>query len=136
MALAFRTAGMDTHLERYTLLAILGTMAIMIVQSRRAFSVSSYVHIRKNHPVGEHWLPTLVAPLMGGLGMLYVVYLLWERKDAAAGTASGSLPVRSRRRGSDLPQDPRPTAIHLDGPYHIRGQHDSRLVAIARGTRT
>lgn len=28
---------------------------------------------------------------LGGLGMLYVVYLLWEHKDTAAGTASGTL---------------------------------------------
>ncbi|HET7742818.1 MAG TPA: amino acid permease, partial [Mycobacterium sp.] len=34
---------------------------------------------------------TFLAPGLGGIGMLYVVYLLWEHKDAAAGAASGTL---------------------------------------------
>ena len=57
----------------YTLLAILGTMAILIVQALCAFSVVSYFHIGKNHPTSKHWFRTLVAPLLGGIGMLYVV---------------------------------------------------------------
>ncbi|MGV0810880.1 APC family permease [Mycolicibacterium boenickei] len=89
--LAFLFAGLDPYVHMYTLLAILGTMAILIVQSLCAFSVISYFHIRKNHPVSKHWFKTLVAPGLGGIGMLYVVYLLWEHKDTAAGTASGTL---------------------------------------------
>ncbi|MCV7228973.1 APC family permease [Mycolicibacterium komossense] len=89
--LAFLAAGMDPYVHMYTLLAILGTMAILIVQALCAFSVISYFHFHKNHPVSKHWFKTFVAPLLGGLGMLYVVYLLWEHKDAAAGTASGTL---------------------------------------------
>lgn len=89
--LSFLFAGMDPYVHMYTLLAILGTMAILIVQSLCAFSVISYFHIRKNHPVSKHWFKTLIAPGLGGIGMLYVVYLLWEHKDAAAGTASGAL---------------------------------------------
>jgi amino acid transporter len=88
---AFLVAGMDPYLHMYTLLAILGTMAILIVQSLCAFSVVSYFHVRKNHPVSKHWFRTFFAPLLGGIGMLYVVYLLWEHKDAAAGAASGTL---------------------------------------------
>ncbi|MGV0744070.1 APC family permease [Mycolicibacterium sp. XJ870] len=89
--LAFLFAGMDPYVHMYTLLAILGTMAILIVQSLCAFSVISYFHIRKNHPVSKHWFKTLVAPGLGGIGMLYVVYLLWQHRDTAAGTASGTL---------------------------------------------
>ncbi|OBC14544.1 amino acid permease [Mycobacterium sp. 852013-50091_SCH5140682] len=89
--LAFLAAGMDPYVHMYSLLAILGTMAILIVQSLCAFSVISYFHLRKNHPVSKHWFKTLVAPGLGGIGMLYVVWLLWEHKDAAAGTASGTL---------------------------------------------
>jgi membrane protein implicated in regulation of membrane protease activity len=66
-------------------------MAIMIVQSLCAFSVISYFHFHKNHPSSAHWFKTFTAPLLGGIGMLYVVYLLWEHKDAAAGAASGTL---------------------------------------------
>jgi hypothetical protein len=53
--------------------------------------VISYFHLKKNHPVSRHWFKTLIAPLLGGIGMLYVVYLLWEHKESAAGTASGTL---------------------------------------------
>ncbi|MCX2713073.1 APC family permease [Mycolicibacterium sp. J2] len=91
LILAFFFAGMDPYVHMYTLLAILGTMAIMIVQSLCAFSVISYFHFHKNHPSSAHWFKTFTAPLLGGIGMLYVVYLLWEHKDAAAGAASGTL---------------------------------------------
>jgi amino acid transporter len=89
--LAFLAAGMDPYLHLYTLLAILGTMAILIVQSLCAFAVVSFFHVRKNHPVSKHWFRTLIAPLLGGIGMLYVVYLLWEHKETAAGAAAGTL---------------------------------------------
>ncbi|MCG7594609.1 APC family permease [Mycobacterium sp. C3-094] len=89
--LAFFFAGMDPYVHMYTLLAILGTMAILIVQSLCAFSVVAYFHFHKNHPSSAHWFKTFLAPLLGGIGMLYVVYLLWEHKDAAAGAASGTL---------------------------------------------
>jgi amino acid transporter len=91
LILAFFAAGMDPYIHMYTLLAILGTMAILIVQSLCAFSVVAYFHFHKNHPSSAHWFKTFVAPLLGGIGMLYVVYLLWEHKDAAAGAASGTL---------------------------------------------
>jgi amino acid transporter len=89
--LAFLAAGMDPYVHMYTLLAILGTMAILIVQSLCAFSVIAYFHFHKNHQGSAHWFKTFQAPLLGGIGMLYVVYLLWVHKDAAAGTASGTL---------------------------------------------
>jgi amino acid transporter len=91
LILAFFAAGMDPYIHMYTLLAILGTMAILIVQSLCAFSVVAYFHFHKNHPSSAHWFKTFLAPLLGGIGMLYVVYLLWEHKDAAAGAASGTL---------------------------------------------
>ncbi|MBX7448506.1 APC family permease [Mycolicibacterium sp. 3033] len=91
LILAFFFAGMDPYVHMYTLLAILGTMAILIVQALCAFSVVAYFHFHKNHPSSAHWFKTFLAPLLGGIGMLYVVYLLWEHKDAAAGAASGTL---------------------------------------------
>ncbi len=89
--LAFLAAGMDPYVHLYTLLAILGTMAILIVQSLCAFAVIAYFHFHKNHPSSAHWFKTFLAPLLGGIGMLYVVYLLWEHKETAAGAASGTL---------------------------------------------
>ena len=37
------------------------------------FFALSYFHIGKNHPTSKHWFRTLVAPLLGGIGMVYVV---------------------------------------------------------------
>ncbi|MDA4104391.1 APC family permease [Mycolicibacterium monacense] len=91
LVLGFFAAGMDPYVHMYTLLAILGTMAILIVQSLCAFAVIAYFHFHKEHPSSAHWFKTFLAPLMGGIGMLYVVYLLWEHKESAAGTASGTL---------------------------------------------
>lgn len=91
LILAFWAAGMDPYVHMYTLLAILGTMAILVVQSLCAFAVIAYFHFHKNHPSSAHWFKTFLAPGLGGIGMLYVVYLLWEHKDAAAGAASGTL---------------------------------------------
>jgi len=91
LILAFFFAGMDPYLHMYTLLAILGTMAILVVQSLCAFAVIAYFHFHKFHPSSAHWFKTFLAPLLGGIGMLYVVYLLWEHKESAAGAASGTL---------------------------------------------
>lgn len=91
LILAFFAAGMDPYVHMYTLLAILGTMAILIVQSLCAFAVIAYFHFHKNHPSSAHWFKTFLSPLLGGVGMLYVVYLLWEHKESAAGTASGTM---------------------------------------------
>ncbi|CPZ16856.1 Putative amino acid permease family protein [Mycobacteroides abscessus] len=48
----------------------------------------SYFHVLRHHPETAHWFRTLVAPLLGGLGMVYVVYLLAKHASFAAGTAS------------------------------------------------
>lgn len=91
LILSFLAAGMDPYLHLYTLLAILGTMAILIVQSLCAFAVISYFHIRGHNEESRHWFKTLIAPLLGGIGMLYVVVLLWQHREAAAGAAAGTL---------------------------------------------
>lgn len=91
LVLGFLAFNKDPYGDLYALLAILGTMAILIVQALCAFGVIGYFHVSKHHPETAHWFRTLVAPLIGGLGMLYVVYLLWENKDFAAGAAAKTL---------------------------------------------
>jgi amino acid transporter len=91
LVLGFLAFNKDPYGDLYALLAILGTMAILIVQALCAFGVIGYFHVSKNHPETAHWFRTLVAPLLGGLGMLYVVYLLWKNKDFAAGAAAQTL---------------------------------------------
>ncbi|AWS45101.1 APC family permease [Streptosporangium sp. 'caverna'] len=87
---AFFFAGMDPYLHIYTLLAVLGTLAILIVQTLCSFSVIGYFHVRKKHPETASWWRTLLAPLAGGLAMIYVVFLLFQNQEAAAGEASKS----------------------------------------------
>lgn len=90
LVLAFAFAGMDPYIHIYTLLAVLGTLAILIVQTLCSFSVIGYFHVKKKHPETANVWRTLIAPLVGGLAMLYVILLLFQNQEAAAGDASKS----------------------------------------------
>ncbi|MET9933368.1 MULTISPECIES: APC family permease [unclassified Streptomyces] len=85
---AFWITGQDPYTHLYTLLAILGTMAILIVQTLCSFAVIGY--FRKNHPEDRHWFTTFLAPLLGGVGMIAVVVLLVVNMETAAGLAADS----------------------------------------------
>ncbi|WP_196440118.1 APC family permease [Planomonospora sp. ID67723] len=91
IVLAFFFAGMDPYLHVYTLLAVLGTLAILIVQTMCSFAVVGYFHVRRKHPETASWWRTLLAPVAGGLAMAYVVLLLFQNRETAAGDASKSL---------------------------------------------
>ncbi|MDJ0344458.1 APC family permease [Streptomyces sp. H10-C2] len=86
---AFWAADKDPYVDLYTLMAILGTLALLVVQTLCAFSVIAY--FRRHHPESRHWFKTLVAPAAGGLGMIAAIYLLLANLDTAAGAASTSL---------------------------------------------
>ncbi len=79
----------------FGLLAIMGTMAILMVQAICSISVIWYFHVTK-HPEGSpvletrSWWRTLLAPAVGALGMVYVVYLLFSHLSFAAGAAATS----------------------------------------------
>ncbi|WP_316525349.1 APC family permease [Kitasatospora brasiliensis] len=90
----FLAAGMDPYAHLYTLLALLGTMAILVVQTLCSFAVVGYFHVLRRHPETAHWFRTLVAPLVGGAAMAGVVVLLVLNKDAAAGAAAHTLLFR------------------------------------------
>jgi amino acid transporter len=78
------------YIHLYGLMALLGTMAILIVQAITSVAVIWYFHVRKQHPETAHWFRTFTAPLIGALGMLFVVYLLLSNINFAAGLAVGS----------------------------------------------
>ncbi|MGE2736539.1 APC family permease [Mycolicibacterium vaccae] len=88
VVLFFDLTGRDPYTGLYGLMALLGTTAIMIVQALAAFSVISYFHVQKRHPETAHWFKTFLAPLLGGLGMSYVIYLLAINASFAAGDAA------------------------------------------------
>lgn len=90
--IAFWMAGKDPYGDMYALLAILGTMGIMIVQALCAFAVIGYFHFGDESTRRfASWPKTFLSPLLGGIGMIYVVYLLWQHKDFAAGASAQSL---------------------------------------------
>lgn len=84
----FAISGRDPYSGLFGLGALVGTSAILIVQALAAFSVVSYFHVRKQHPETAHWFRTFLAPGLGGLGMVYVIYLLIENASFAAGSAA------------------------------------------------
>ncbi|MEV7340549.1 APC family permease [Streptomyces sp. NPDC093544] len=90
---AFWIAGKDPYTGTYVLLAILGTMAILVVQAVCSFAVLAY--FRTHHPESRHWFKTFTAPLIGGVAMLAVVVLLLSNMGAAAGAESGSLVLKA-----------------------------------------
>jgi amino acid transporter len=77
------------YIYEYGLLAVLGTMALMIVMIICSVAVIWYFQVKKVHT--GNLVTTGVAPALGGLGMVYVVYLLFSNLDFAGGAASGSL---------------------------------------------
>ncbi|MCS5784703.1 hypothetical protein LNO02_16375 [Klebsiella variicola subsp. variicola] len=68
IVLLFFITGKDPYADIYTLLALLGTMGIMIVQALCAFAVIVYFHGNKENIGKGHWFKTGVAPLLGGDG--------------------------------------------------------------------
>jgi amino acid transporter len=79
----------------FGLLAIMGTMAILLVQVICSISVIWYFHVNKHAPdspqaATRNWWRTLLAPAVGAVGMAYVVYLLFSHLSFAAGAAATS----------------------------------------------
>ncbi|SEL80089.1 APC family permease [Streptacidiphilus jiangxiensis] len=83
---SFWAAKQDPYVSLYTLMAILGTLALLVVQTLCSFSVIAY--FRRHHPESRHWFRTFTAPLLGGIGMLAAIWLLVANLDTAAGAAS------------------------------------------------
>jgi amino acid transporter len=76
------------YIYLYGLLAILGTMAILIVQAITSLAVIWYFHVKKAQP--GNVLTTGIIPALGGLGMLYVVWLLIDNIKFAGGAGSAA----------------------------------------------
>jgi hypothetical protein len=77
------------YIYEYGVLAVLGTMAILLVQVVCSVAVIWYFQVRRVHP--GNILTTGVIPALGALGMLYACYLLFTNLSFAGGAASGSL---------------------------------------------
>lgn len=76
------------YIYEFGLLALLGTMALLIVMSITSLAVIWYFQVKKVHP--GNVVSTGIIPALGGFGMLYVVYLLFTNLSFAGGGAAGS----------------------------------------------
>jgi amino acid transporter len=85
----------DPYLILFTLVAILATLCLLVVQVMCSISVITYFHVQKQHPETADLWRTFVCPVVGGLGMGFVIYLMMSNMAMAAGAASGSLFFKS-----------------------------------------
>ena len=81
------------YVNIYGLLALIGTAAILLVQAICSAAVIWYFWVKKTHT--GNVVTTLICPLIGGIGMLYVVWTLWDNRAFAAGLAANSLVMKT-----------------------------------------
>ena len=91
IVLWFFFTGRDPYGQLYALMALLGTTAILLVQVLAAAACIAYFHFHRHRPEDGHWFRTFLAPLLGGIGMAYVVWLLIENASFAAGAAASDV---------------------------------------------
>ena len=110
------TPALVPYVNIYGLLALIGTAAILLVQAICSAAVIWYFWVRKTHR--GNVITTLICPLIGGVAMLYVVWLLWDNRAFAAGLAANSRRVQGRPvhdpRG--VPDRPRRTRCGCASP--------------------
>ncbi|MGE5260519.1 MAG: APC family permease [Actinomycetota bacterium] len=70
----------------YTMLAILGTMLLLILQA--IVSIAIIVYFRQNHPGEAGIFPGLIAPLIAFFAQVYLVYLLVVNLETFGGSGS------------------------------------------------
>lgn len=81
------------YIYEYGVLAVLGTMAILLVQALCCFAVIWYFQVRRVHP--GNIVTTGIVPALGAIGMLYVCYLLFSNLSFAGGLAAHSTLYKS-----------------------------------------
>ena len=91
----FFVTGRDPYLQLFALLGLMGTTALVIVQVLASEACIAYFHVGDRRPDDAHWFRTFVAPLIGGIGLTYFVYLLIQNASFAAGTSADDIVFRS-----------------------------------------
>jgi amino acid transporter len=84
--------GVDPYMGLYTVGAIFATVCLLSAQTLTAVACVWYFHVKKMHPETANVFRTILAPIIGGAGMLYVVYLVLLNIDFATG-GQGDLPI-------------------------------------------
>jgi len=70
----------------YTMLAILGTMLLLILQAIVSIAIIAY--FRANHPGEANIFASLIAPVIAFVSQVYLVYLLVQNLETFGGTGS------------------------------------------------
>lgn len=73
--------------ELFVWVAMYATISFLSAQVLTSFAVINYFHVLKKHPETASWWRTILSPIIGGLGMALVIYLLLSNYDVAAGAA-------------------------------------------------
>lgn len=81
-------AGVDPYGELFVLVAFYATMAFLTAQVLTSVAAITYFHVRKKHPETASWWRTLLSPIIGGSGMVFVLWLLLSNYGVAAGPAA------------------------------------------------
>jgi amino acid transporter len=84
-------SGSDPYADLFVLVAILATLCLLVVQTLCSVTTIVYFHVKKEHPETAAWWRTILCPIVGAAGMLYVIYLMMTNMQAAAGSASETL---------------------------------------------
>ncbi len=69
--------------ELYGLMALLGTIIILVAQA--VVSIAIIVYFHREHPEDHHWFKTIVAPALAFVSQAYVVYLALTNMDFLGG---------------------------------------------------
>jgi amino acid transporter len=85
IVLAFIVLGKDPYLELYVWLAVLGTFALLLLQT--LCSIATIAFFERNHKDEAHWWRTRLAPVLGAIGMGFALWLLIDNITAIGGTA-------------------------------------------------
>jgi amino acid transporter len=85
IVLAFIVLGKDPYLELYVWLAVLGTFALLLLQT--LCSIATIAFFERNHKDETHWWRTRLAPVFGAIGMGFALWLLIDNITAIGGTA-------------------------------------------------
>jgi amino acid transporter len=83
----------QAYLGVYTMLAVLGTMLLLILQA--VVSIAIIVYFRANHPGEVNIFAGLIAPVIAFVSQVYLVYLLVENLETFGGTGGfgGRIPL-------------------------------------------
>lgn len=79
-------ANAQAYATVYTMLAILGTMLLLILQAIVSIAIIAY--FRANHPGEAGIFPSLIAPIIAFVSQVYLVYLLVQNLETFGGTGS------------------------------------------------